>query len=241
MDVVDARQLTSTGRTSHPGNKHHNTDRHQPPKRPRHLTTLSLEKRLHSPRATRETRSRFHRRTPRRGRSPSRLGRSWAGDELRPRRGYRASSRTELFRRWSCSFAPGTSFTAMLGRRPTSYLRRMIELASHDRPDVLCLQEVPLWALEHLGDWSGMQVATTTTLPSLLRAGSPAGFRVAIRGCGARRSRVRRTQFSSRPPTRLRTRRAAGEHAVAAPAANPLRPRRGTRRHRERSSLGRPR
>ena len=41
----------------------------------------------------------------------------------------------------------------------------MIELASHDGPDVLCLQEVPLWALEHLGDWSGgMRVATTATL-----------------------------------------------------------------------------
>ena len=53
------------------------------------------------------------------------------------------------------------------GRR--SYLPQMIELASYDRPDVLCLQEVPLWALEHLGDWSGgMQVATTTTLPSML-------------------------------------------------------------------------
>jgi endonuclease/exonuclease/phosphatase family metal-dependent hydrolase len=53
------------------------------------------------------------------------------------------------------------------GRR--SYLRQMIELASYDRPDVLCLQEVPLWALERLGDWSGgMQVATTTTLPSML-------------------------------------------------------------------------
>lgn len=45
----------------------------------------------------------------------------------------------------------------------------MIELASHDGPDVLCLQEVPLWALEHLDDWSGgMQVATTATLPSML-------------------------------------------------------------------------
>jgi len=54
------------------------------------------------------------------------------------------------------------------GRR--GYLRQMIELASRDRPDVLCLQEVPLWALaHHLSDWSeGMHVATTTTLPSRL-------------------------------------------------------------------------
>ena len=53
------------------------------------------------------------------------------------------------------------------GRR--SYLRQMIELAASDQPDVLCLQEVPLWALERLGEWSGgMQVATTTTLSPLL-------------------------------------------------------------------------
>jgi endonuclease/exonuclease/phosphatase family metal-dependent hydrolase len=56
------------------------------------------------------------------------------------------------------------------GRR--SYLRQMIELASHDRPDVVCLQEVPLWALERLGGWSGgMQVAATKTLPSVLPRG----------------------------------------------------------------------
>lgn len=32
----------------------------------------------------------------------------------------------------------------------------MVELAIADEPDVLCLQEVPLWALELLDDWSGM-------------------------------------------------------------------------------------
>ena len=33
----------------------------------------------------------------------------------------------------------------------------MVRLAAADRPDVLCLQEVPAWALSHLAGWSGMQ------------------------------------------------------------------------------------
>lgn len=41
--------------------------------------------------------------------------------------------------------------------RRTGYLRRMVELASEDVPDVLCLQEVPVWALRRIDDWSGMQ------------------------------------------------------------------------------------
>jgi endonuclease/exonuclease/phosphatase family metal-dependent hydrolase len=32
----------------------------------------------------------------------------------------------------------------------------MVRLASEDRPDVLCLQEIPVWALERLDDWSAM-------------------------------------------------------------------------------------
>ena len=32
----------------------------------------------------------------------------------------------------------------------------MVRLASSDRPDVLCLQEVPVWALGLLDDWSGL-------------------------------------------------------------------------------------
>ena len=38
------------------------------------------------------------------------------------------------------------------------FLERMIRLVTEDRPDVLCLQEVPPWALERLGEWSGMSV-----------------------------------------------------------------------------------
>jgi endonuclease/exonuclease/phosphatase family metal-dependent hydrolase len=36
------------------------------------------------------------------------------------------------------------------------HLREMVELASADRPDVLVLQEVPIWALGELDRWSGM-------------------------------------------------------------------------------------
>ena len=32
----------------------------------------------------------------------------------------------------------------------------MVRLATADEPDVLCLQELPVWALGHLEGWSGM-------------------------------------------------------------------------------------
>jgi endonuclease/exonuclease/phosphatase family metal-dependent hydrolase len=37
------------------------------------------------------------------------------------------------------------------------HLREMIELASSDAPEVLLLQEVPVWALTRLEGWSGMR------------------------------------------------------------------------------------
>jgi endonuclease/exonuclease/phosphatase family metal-dependent hydrolase len=40
------------------------------------------------------------------------------------------------------------------GRR--AYLEQTVQLAVEDRPDVLCLQELSVWALVHLADWSGM-------------------------------------------------------------------------------------
>ena len=40
------------------------------------------------------------------------------------------------------------------GRR--SYLEEMVRLAIEDDPDVVLLQEVPVWALDRLGEWSGM-------------------------------------------------------------------------------------
>ncbi|HUQ23471.1 MAG TPA: endonuclease/exonuclease/phosphatase family protein [Gaiellaceae bacterium] len=52
------------------------------------------------------------------------------------------------------------------GRR--SHLEQMIRLATADRPDVLCLQEVPLWALSRLSRWSGMTVEHVVTRRALL-------------------------------------------------------------------------
>jgi len=37
-----------------------------------------------------------------------------------------------------------------------AYLRRMVELVTADDPDVVCLQEVPVWAIGRLESWSGM-------------------------------------------------------------------------------------
>lgn len=41
--------------------------------------------------------------------------------------------------------------------RRRGYLRAMVDLACADAPDVLCLQELPVWSLPRLDDWSGMQ------------------------------------------------------------------------------------
>jgi endonuclease/exonuclease/phosphatase family metal-dependent hydrolase len=38
-----------------------------------------------------------------------------------------------------------------------AFLEQMVRLASADRPDVLCLQELPVWALRRLDGWSGMR------------------------------------------------------------------------------------
>ena len=38
-----------------------------------------------------------------------------------------------------------------------SHLEEMVRLATSDRPDVVALQEIPVWALGRLAEWSGMQ------------------------------------------------------------------------------------
>jgi endonuclease/exonuclease/phosphatase family metal-dependent hydrolase len=38
------------------------------------------------------------------------------------------------------------------------YVEEMIKLVTEGGPDVVCLQEVPPWALPRLGEWSGMHV-----------------------------------------------------------------------------------
>lgn len=69
-------------------------------------------------------------------------------------------------------------------------LREMIELATADRPDAVCLQELPLWSLGRLGDWSGMTavsaVAKRTLVPrrlgGVLQRHDPRRFRSAVTG-----------------------------------------------------------
>jgi endonuclease/exonuclease/phosphatase family metal-dependent hydrolase len=55
-----------------------------------------------------------------------------------------------LVRSWNLFH--GNSFPP--GRK--SHLEEMVGLATADRPDVLALQEVPVWALDRLGEWTGM-------------------------------------------------------------------------------------
>lgn len=44
-------------------------------------------------------------------------------------------------------------------------LAEMVRLASADRPDVVCLQELPAWALGRLAAWSGMHVIGDVAAP----------------------------------------------------------------------------
>lgn len=57
-----------------------------------------------------------------------------------------------------------------LGRR--AFLRQMIELVTRDDPDVVCLQELPVWALSHLEQWSGMYATTAVARRPLLPIGA---------------------------------------------------------------------
>ena len=51
-----------------------------------------------------------------------------------------------------------------------AYLREMIELVTADDPDVVCLQEVPVWALGRLEGWSGMRAVGGVGAEPLLRS-----------------------------------------------------------------------
>jgi len=67
------------------------------------------------------------------------------------------------------------------GRR--AYLRQMLELVTADRPAIVCLQEVPAWALDSIGDWVGMNGIGDRT-----RRGRPLGRSVTSLHAGFFRS-----------------------------------------------------
>jgi endonuclease/exonuclease/phosphatase family metal-dependent hydrolase len=49
-----------------------------------------------------------------------------------------------------------------------AFLEEMVRLAVTDAPSVVCLQELPVWSLSHLGGWSGMRAASDVTERPLL-------------------------------------------------------------------------
>jgi endonuclease/exonuclease/phosphatase family metal-dependent hydrolase len=50
----------------------------------------------------------------------------------------------------------------------SAFLRDAVELVSADEPDLVCLQEVPAWALARLDEWSGMRAfAAVAARPGL--------------------------------------------------------------------------
>jgi endonuclease/exonuclease/phosphatase family metal-dependent hydrolase len=55
-----------------------------------------------------------------------------------------------------------------------AYLRRMIELVTGDGPDVVCLQELPVWALRDLERWSGMHAVSAVARRPMLSVGARA-------------------------------------------------------------------
>ena len=83
--------------------------------------------------------------------------------------------------------------------RRHGYLREMVELASRDRPAVLCLQEVPVWALPAWVDWSGAEAIDRGHTPVPLWPASDLGLDHACpsRPASGRPLPGRRTRFSS--------------------------------------------
>jgi endonuclease/exonuclease/phosphatase family metal-dependent hydrolase len=68
-------------------------------------------------------------------------------------------------------------------------LERMVRLVSEDRPALVGLQEVPIWTLEHLEEWSGMRAVWAVAMPAFggplarrMTALDPRRFRSALVG-----------------------------------------------------------
>jgi endonuclease/exonuclease/phosphatase family metal-dependent hydrolase len=88
------------------------------------------------------------------------------------------------------------------------FLRQMVELVTRDAPDVVCLQELPVWALRHLEGWSGMHASGAVARRPLLPVGARA---VTALHHGLLRSAVEgeaEAMLTSRPT------RALGTHVV---------------------------
>jgi endonuclease/exonuclease/phosphatase family metal-dependent hydrolase len=51
-----------------------------------------------------------------------------------------------------------------------AFLEEMIRLVTEDRPDVICLQEVPVWAVHRLERWSDMHAVGVVAEPPRLRS-----------------------------------------------------------------------
>ncbi|MGH3010650.1 MAG: endonuclease/exonuclease/phosphatase family protein [Gaiellaceae bacterium] len=69
------------------------------------------------------------------------------------------------------------------------HLEEMVRLVTADAPDVVALQEVPLWAVKRLDDWSGMHTSWAMTMPALIgpfarrvTAADPVRFRSSLTG-----------------------------------------------------------
>jgi endonuclease/exonuclease/phosphatase family metal-dependent hydrolase len=60
------------------------------------------------------------------------------------------------------------------GRR--AFLREMVELITADGPGIVCLQEVPVWALQHLEAWSGMQSSSVVVRGSRIGSAGLGGW-----------------------------------------------------------------
>jgi endonuclease/exonuclease/phosphatase family metal-dependent hydrolase len=56
-------------------------------------------------------------------------------------------------------------------RERRGFLERMVRLITADRPDVVCLQELPVWSLRRLEGWSGMRAAGAVAARPLLGSG----------------------------------------------------------------------
>ena len=69
------------------------------------------------------------------------------------------------------------------------HLEGMVRRISAGMPDVVCLQEVPVWALQRLGVWSGLAVFGSVAMRALggpaarrLTSSTRAGLRSALSG-----------------------------------------------------------